>query len=269
MKSKEITIPGFSSDLTPDDRPCLSVFAQEGCGKTRLAATMPDPIGLLALDKKSKRTMEAVANEFGKRVIANSKPFISDKEAISMAMEDDVEKVKKLYAAVYGRILEDGMKLADHADIASIVVDTNSQLFEYILFSHFGRRTQIKPTSRGAANQDMIDFVNALRSKNVLLIHRAKEVWKSTGKTDRSGEAIKEPSGKFESDGFKNIGGFCTATLELTNNKKATSLESKFRVKVQTCQTNSMLEGQDLQDYGVSGEEITWPNLMTALGIGE
>jgi hypothetical protein len=269
MKAKDIKIEGFSFDLTPDDKPCLSVFAPEGCGKTRLAATMPDPIGLLAIDKKSKRTMEACAAEFGKQIIANTKPFMTDKEAIELALEEDIDKVRKAYADVYRRILHKGMALADHKDISSIVVDTNSQLFDYILFSHFGRRTQIKPTSRGAANQDMIDFISALRSKNVLLIHRAKEVWKSTGKVDKTGEQIKEPSGKFESDGYKNIGGFCTATIELTNNKKATNLDSKFRVKVVTCQTNSMLEGQDLHDYGVSGDGITWPNLMTALGIGE
>jgi len=137
-----------------------------------------------------------------------------------------------------------------------------------ILFSHFGRRNQIKPTSRGAPNQDMIDFVNALRCKNLVLIHRAKEIWKATGQVDKEGQPIKEPSGKYEQDSFKHIGGFLTANIELTSRRtKSEDLESKFRAKVVTSQSNVLLEGQDLHDYGISGENITWSNIMTILGL--
>jgi hypothetical protein len=113
----------------------------------------------------------------------------------------------------------------------------------------------------------MIDFVNAMRSKNLVLVHRSKEIWKSTGANDKDGNPIKEPSGKFEHDGFRNIGGFLTANIELTSRRMATEYETKFRAKMVTAQANVLLEGQDLHEYGISGEAITWSNIMTLLGI--
>lgn len=269
MKAKDIKIDGFTSDLSPDDKPCITVHGLDNSGKTRLAISAPDPIGVLALDKNSKRTVEKEAELLNKVVIVNSTPFLSDKEAIKLALVEDPNEVKKAYTEVYKRTLDSGMRLADHNDIRTVVIDTGSQLFDYVLFAHFGRRTQIPPTSRAAANQDMIDFMNALRSKNVVIIHRSKEIWKSTGATDKQGNPIKEPSGKFELEGFKNVGYFCTAAFELINKKTAKTLEEKFRVKVITCKTNSMLEGQDLHEYGVSGADISWDNIMTAIGVTE
>ncbi len=271
MKAKPIDIAGFTSDLSPDDKPSISIYGQECSGKTRFAITAPDPIGLMAIDKKSKRTAEAIAQSLGKVVIANSKPFLSD--AIKLALIDGessngLAEIKNSYAEVLKRVFDAGMTLASHKDVQTIVVDTCSQVFDYILFSHFGRRNQIKPTSRGAVNQDMIDFVNALRSKHLILIHRSKEVWKGTGVRDKDGNEIKEPSGKFETDGFAKIGGFVTTTLELTNVRKAGSnLDDKFHCKVVSCQTKPELEGVDLKDYGVSGEEITWDNVAAVLGM--
>src|ERR1041385_7490240 len=208
-----ISIPGCSTDLTPHDHPSISVHGQECCGKTRLAATAPGPIGLLAIDKKSRRTFQEVAGKLGTEVVVNQKPFVTDKEAIEMALLSGdnaagLTKIKATYTGVVERVFDTAMRLAEHPDIRTVVIDTCSQLFEFILYSHFGRRNQIQPTSRGAANQDLIDLVNALRSKNLVLIHRSKEIWKSTGQVDRDGKPVKEPSGRFEHDGFKNIGGF-------------------------------------------------------------
>ncbi len=270
---KQIIIPGCSTDLTPDDKPAVSCFGMEGVGKSRFAATAPGPIGLIALDKKSKRTFCDVAGQLGTQVIANIKPLMTDREAIDIAMTDGdtpagLSKIKTLYTDVVKRVMDLGMKYAEHPDIQSIVVDTNSQLFDFILFSHFGRRNQIKPTSRGAPNQDMIDFVNATRAKNLVLIHRSKEIWKSTGATDKDGQQIKEPSGKFEQDGFKNIGAFVTLNVELTSKRvKTEKLEDKFRVKVVSCQSRAMLEGHDLHEYDIAGEDITWANLMMITGV--
>ncbi len=262
-------------NLMSEDKPAISVHALESCGKTRFSATAPGPIGLLAIDRKSKATFHNIATQLGTDYIVNEKPFMTDKEAIRMAILDSndpkqLAEIKAMYTEVVERIMTTAMKFADHPDIRTIVMDTASQFFDFLLFSHFGRRNQIKPTSRGAVNQDMIDAVNALRSKNLILIHRSKELWKSTGQYDKQGEAIKEPSGKYESDGFRGIGGFVTVVLELTSKKvKTEDLSAKFRCKVVTSQSNVLLEGCDLHDFGVSGEGITWQNVLTVLGLEE
>jgi hypothetical protein len=283
MKVKEIKIRGCSSDLSPDDKPAVGLFGVEGTGKTRFAATAPDPIGLVALDKKSKRTFQAMARELGKYVVANEHPLLSDKEAMQIALIDGekpegLKKIKETYLAAHARVSELAMEFAAHPDIRTVVVDTTSQLWDWILFAHFGRRNKIPPVSRAAPNQDMIDFVNGLRSKNLVLIHRAKEIWKNTGRVDKnSGEPIKEPSGKFEQDGFKNIGGFLTMNCEMINSNRLKVekdeeeedfLGRKFNIRVLACQTNALLEGRTLDDFGLSGAGISWDNLMAVAGIG-
>ncbi len=268
-----IKIPGTTSALIPDDRPAIGVFGIEGTGKTRFAATAPGPIGLIALDKKSKRTFQDIASKLETQVISNDKPFLSDADSIRMAMisgdnPTGLLEIKNTYTTALKSIFDMACAFAAHPEIKTIVVDTCSQLFEMILFSHFGRRNQIQPTSRGAANQDMIDFVNACRSRNLVLIHRSKEIWKATGAFDKQGGAIKEPSGKFEQEGFKHIGGFLTANLEFTSKRvKTDDLSAKFRAKVVTSQSNCLMEGQDLHEYGISGSAITWDNVITVLGL--
>lgn len=274
---KAIKIEGFSSDCSPTDKPALCIFGEENVGKTRCACTAPSEggaIGYLALDKNAKRTIQEYKEMHPElNVIVNKDPMLSHQEAIKLAMLDstvpaELDKIKTSYTAVLKRTFEFGMALAAHPDVESIVVDTTSQLNDWIIFSHFGRKNQIKPTSRGAANQDMIDFINALSTKNVVLIHRAAEIWKDTGATDKEGNKIQAPSGKFKPDGFAKIGGFVTAVIELTAKRtKLDDLAMKYRAKVVTCKGNTLLEGQDLHEYGVSGSDITWDNIMTAIGL--
>lgn len=288
MKQTNINIAGFSYQPAPDDKPSVGGFGLEGTGKTRFGCTMPHDdgvIGVLAIDKKSKRTFQQMAELMDVPYVANTKPFISDRDLVRMALlshDDEVDKeskqqqVRKFYRDVVDSVFEAGEKLVLSPNVESIITDTAAQLFQWILFKHFGRAVKIPPTSRGDANQDMIDFINMMRAKNTLFINRASEVWKDTGRVDKQGNAIKEPTGRYEPDGFRGIGGHLTVNLEFQNkavgavdrgNGTEAALAKKFRVKVHKCQTNALLEGMDLETYGLSGEEITWDNLMTVIGF--
>lgn len=269
---KQIQIEGFSTNTTPGDKPTLSVYGEEGSGKTRFAATAPDPIGLLPLDRKSKRTFDAIKKELKKYVLTpTEKEYIKPKDAIKLSMLNSEDKtqlatIKETYAGLYKRVLEDAMKLADHPDIQSIVVDSNSQLWDWILFSHFGRRNQIESYQRGAPNQDLVDFINALKHKNLILIHRASEIWKDTGEVDKQGRKKQAPTGKFKADGCSKLGYLITCEIELISKTKATNLDDKFKVRIRECQNNPLIEGEVMDEYGLIGEELNWDNLMTAIG---
>lgn len=268
---KQIVIEGFTADLTPDDKPAVSIYGSEGTGKTRFAATAPDPIGLLALDKKSKRTFQKVATAMGKQVLVNKEDYISGKDAIKLAMLDtnvDAQRkeIKAFYGKLFEKVMDTGLALASHPDIQTIVIDTATQLWDWIMFSHFGRRNQVESFQRGAPNQDMIDLINALKNKNLILIHRAKDEWKDTGEVDSQGRKKQAPSGKFQAEGFGKIGYFATVICELTSTAKASEADDKFKIKLVKCQLNSLLEGQDMGEYSLKGEAITWENLMAVIG---
>ncbi len=271
---KVIQIEGFTADLTPDDKPAVSIYGPEGTGKTRFAATAPGPIGLLALDKKSKRTFQKVASAMEKQVVVNKEDYISGKDAIKLAMLDtNVEaqrkQIKEFYGKLFEKVMETGLALASHPDIETIVIDTATQLWDWIMFSHFGRRNQVESYQRGAPNQDMIDLINALKNKNLVLIHRAKDEWKDTGEVDSQGRKKQAPSGKFQAEGFTKMGYFATVICELSAAPKASEPDDKFKIKLVKCQPNSLLEGQDMAEYGLRGESITWENVMTVIGAEE
>ena len=277
---KQIQIPGFTQDLRPNTRPAIVVYGNENVGTTRFGTTAPcddGAIGWIAIDRNSKITAEEHKIKRGLPIVVNKDPFITHEESMQVALEDNPEKVKEVYKRVVGRLFDQAIALAKHPDIESIVIDRISQVFDFILFSHFGRRNQIESFQRGASNQDLIDLVEGLGHKNLVLCAKATEIWADTGevitKGPRAGEKKQAPTGKFKPDGFGNIGRFVTAVIELTNKKtKAVGeddeekLKDKFRAKIITAKYSPLLEGQDLKDYGISGEEISWSNVLMVLG---
>lgn len=274
---REIRIEGFTDNTHPDNKPAVCVYGLENVGKTRFGCTAPcteGVVGYMSLDVNSKRTVDEYHSRNGMKVVVNTKPLMTDKDAIRIArldasIADQLAEVRNLYGDVVNRVFEHATRLVESADVESIVIDTASQLNDWITFSHFGRKSQIKPTSRAAANQDFIDFINMLRPKNTVLIHRSSEIWKDTGVKDKEGLMIQAPCGKFKPDGFRGIGGYVTAVCEMTAERIPNqSLEQKYRLRVMTCKGNTLMEGQDLHEYGVSGEAITWDNLMLAIGLG-
>lgn len=277
---KQITIEGFSYDATPDTKPAICVYGPENCGKSRFGCTAPHDdglIGWLALDKNSKGAVEEYkrVNKVN-HILVNTKPFMSHAEAIKVAMIEKPAETKAIYKDVVGRIFDAGMALAGNSNIESIVVDDGSQFFDNILFSHFGRRNQIESFMRGAPNNDFIDFVNALGSKNLVMICRGAEVWGDTGEVDKEGKKKQAPTGNLKPDGFGKIGKFMTAVIELTARRKkpttddaAEALKEKYHCRVVTCKGDTLLEGQDLEPFGVCGEEITWDNVVAVLRAKE
>lgn len=277
---KQVNVPGFTSDTKPNTKPAIVVFGSENTGTTRFGTTAPcdqGVIGWLAIDRNSKITVEEQKEKNGLPILINKEPLLSHDESMLMALEDNPEKVKECYKKVIERVFNQTIALAKHPDVESIVIDRASQVFDFILFSHFGRRNQIESFQRGASNQDMIDLITGLGHKNLVLCAKATEIWADTGETitkgSRAGEKKQAPTGKFKPDGFSQISRFVTAVIELTNKKgKLTGdddeekLKEKFRAKVITCKRSVLMEGRDLYDYGISGEEITWDNVMMLLG---
>lgn len=276
---KEIKIEGFTYDSTPENKPAICVFGEENVGKSRFGCTAPHEdgvIGWLALDKNSKGAVDDYKKATGADyIMVNSVPFLSHKEAIKVALLDNPDETKKIYKEVVSRLFDRATDLAGHKSIESIVIDDGSQFFDYLLFSHFGRRNQIESYQRGGVNNDFIDFLNAMGSKNLVMVCRGAEIWADTGQVDKQGKKIQAPTGRLKPEGFGKIGKFMTATLELTAKRKKPSsqdskeaLEEKYRVKVVTCKGNTLLEGQDLAEYGVSGQNITWENILAVTGTG-
>lgn len=232
MMQKTISIKGFSVNPKADDQLAIAVFGEQGSGKTRFAITAPDPIGFIPLDRKSRKTVDKIAKDLDKTVVMPDKDYIRVAEPMRLSvMKPDAAKV--YYRQHVDAVKHAAFTLAAHADIKTIVVDTGTQLWEDILFAHFGRTDRIMPRDRGPANQEMIDFLNALSHKNLIITHKAKEIWKSD-----------KPTGKYELAGFPHIGYHVNTMIEFVcdQNKKIDESD-RFYINVLLCQDNPDIQG--------------------------
>jgi hypothetical protein len=277
---KEVKITGFTYDSTPDSKPALCVFGETNVGKSRFGCTAPHEdglIGWLALDKNSKAAVDDYKRQHNADyIVVNDKPFMTNVQAVKIAMNDKPAEAKALYKDILNKIFDAGMALAEHKDVESIVVDDGSQLFDIVLFSHFGRRNQIESFMRGAPNNDFIDFITAMGSKNLCMVSRGADIWADTGEVGADGKKKQAPTGRLKPEGFNKLDKFMTAVIELSAKRKkpstedrAEALREKYRCRIVTCKGDTLLEGQDLEPFGVCGEEITWDNVMSVIRARE
>lgn len=255
---KASTIPGFDR-VAPHTGFALAVFGPDGSGKTRLIAQMQayhqergKDTACLVLDAKTRDTLQQVCDELGCSMpLTNTDDYVKPKDAMKLALNDETtdagkQEIKKFYTEVNARIFADAVKLAGHENIAGLSFDPFTEFYDYIFFEHFGRKNQIPALSRTAPNQQVIDLIKAVRHKDLILTHRQGEIWRATGRSDKDGNSIKEPSGSFKLQGYNDIGYQVSCIIQLKKNLKKVGVE-RFSADVHQCQKNVAIEGE--KDY--------------------
>ena len=259
---------GFSTNTEPDDKVAIALFGKEGSGKTRFCCTAPDPIGFIPLDRKTRRTVNSINKELGKQIYMPDDDFVRVSNPMKLAtLKDSCGSsmptkspgghlccAKHYYRQHVNAVKQAAFTLYEHPSIRTIIIDTGTQLWEDMLFAEFGRSQRIMPRDRGAVNQEMIDLLNCLSGKNLIITHKAKEVWKND-----------HPTGKFEVAGFPHIGYHVNAMVEMAvDAKKKAEDQGRFNLNVHLCQSNPDIQGPNgtglLQD-----DAISFPMLALAM----
>lgn len=266
MKEKNIKIEGFQSLSESPKRLVIAAFGIQGAGKTRFGITAPDPIGIIPTNRKTRATAVEMQKELDKVVILPEKDFIRHASPMEiMALEDpkdsEQKKVKQYYAQHVRNMMMAAYRLAQHPDIRTIVIDDFSQFCEDVLFKHFGRTWRIIPRDRGAFNQDIIDFINAISNKHVILTHKQQEIW--------SGGDDGKPTGRFKAKGFGDIGYHCNVVIEMKKNLNWSEnghgpIPWKYSLDIKDCQANPELEGPQGKDL-LTDDLINFTQLACAI----
>lgn len=270
---KAISIEGFDR-VEPSTGFALAAFGPDGSGKTRLIAQaqaeayMEDlETGVIVLDAKTRDTLKQECDLLGVPMpLTNKTDYVTPRDAMKLALIDEEspagrKEIMEFYAKVIARIYADAIKLADHKQIMTISVDPFTEMYDYMFFEHFGRKTQVPQISRSAVNQRAIDFVKAIRHKNLILTHREGALYVDKGQRDKEGKVVKEDSGRKKLQGYNDIGYQVSAIIQMKADSKK-SAPDKFSVDVIKSQLNVALEGE--KDY-FSGKEITWQAIKGAL----
>lgn len=270
---KAISIEGFDR-VEPSTGFALAIFGPDGGGKTRLIAQAQAEAyledmetGVIVLDAKTRDTLKQECDALGVPMpLTNKRDYVTPQDAMRLALLDEESKegraeVMKFYAGVVDKIYKDAIRLADHKSIMTVSVDPFTEFYDYMFFEHFGRKTQIPALSRTAVNQRAIDFIKAIRHKNLILTHRQGEVWADKGQRDKEGKVVKEPTGRFKLQGYNDIGYQVSGIIQMLADPKQKAPD-KFSVDVIKCQLNVALEGE--KKY-LQGEDITWQAIKGAL----
>lgn len=248
---KIINIPGFTNDIasTTDNSLVIAAYGLEGSGKTRLLATMPGPVGVIPCDRKSRATIKKEMEQLGRKDIFMPKDdFIrhDNPTKLGLLKPDDA---MKYYGEHVKAIMEASYTLLNHPDIRSVAVDGGSQLWEDILFKHYGRNQRIMPRDRGPANQDMIDFLAAMTGKHFAITLKADNKWVN----DKPVEGLLEPKG------MRQMGFHVTLIVEMRHNERYNpsvereEFQWQFQAQVKHCQMEPLLQ---LAENGTLRDEM-------------
>lgn len=252
-------IPGFSQDLGTPDEACWGIFGAEGTGKTRLLTTAGewaaerDQIpGWIVCDRKTKQTIRKVCSEMGIQVpMMYQEDFVSQKDALTLAGNDDEKECKRIYMAAQRKLIEATVLLGKSDHINPIVIDSGTQLWDWIAYAHFGKKQDAgRARVWGPPKQDWTDLVDSLRHKTLCITLRAKDVWRDDKKTDN-----------LTWDGPPHLGYHTTSVIRMRQYKDDEG-DRHFALDIVQSQDNKGLESVD----GVLlDDDITFANLYSLL----
>lgn len=232
------------------DKLALGSFGHAGTGKTQLigSALTVGNVGVIPLDRKTRRTLSKSLDTYaayGHKIFFPPEDFIRHAKPMELALMDE-EKAKKYYTDHLARIEDALFTLAENKSIDVIAIDSGTQLWEDILFKHYGRAQRIMPRDRGPANQDMRDILNALQHKHLIITHQAAEVWRND-----------KPTGKYEWSGWSKMDYYCNTMVEHTYDEK----KGEYGLTVRLCQDRPDLIGEQI----ATDEDITFATLGTMI----
>lgn len=256
-------------------------FGEDFSGKTRLGVTGPSVIGIAPLDKKTRDTALKTKNEFGRHILLPKTDLMRGSGNISVRagwgtnielteteLNKRVEETKKDYRAHVNIVKDCVWALHDHKDVQLIMIDLFEQLCNDIYYAHYGRVQAFVRSIGGSkkfrdtkeADQEIVDFVNSLNRKHVVLLHRSKDEYvddKATGRKVWSG--------------YRHLGHASTLIIEHVVNKKYDPISDdpnknfKYGLNIRKCLANVELEGPDgqvLQGGGLRDDFINFSTLM-------
>lgn len=239
----------------------IASFGDGGVGKTRFGVTAPG-LGVIPLNGKCRATVERARAELSpdKRIWFPKTDLLRHANPMRLAMMEPYCEIKKVvgveapaccarhyYRWHVNRVKDAVWTMAEHPDIRTIMIDDCTQLYEDILYAHYGRANRISEdkTVYGPPNQEMIDLINTLQDVHLILVHQAKDEYK--GKVATGRDTVK---------GFREVGFYVNTLVEFSRDL----VKQQFQLSVRLCQDNASLHGDRGKNL-LTDDNITFADL--------
>jgi hypothetical protein len=266
---KEVEIAGVEmvSDFGDDGAHfVIGTCGPGGAGKSRLAVSGPDLTAIIPTDRKTRHTVEAAMREYGKKfgtnILLPKEDLVSSAVNPVLLMKMDEKQIKELYRAKVDRIKDIVWSFYSHDDVRLICIDSFGQLCKDIEFALYGRDGhRVKRIGgnlykdKSEAAQEVIDFINSISGKFLILTHKGKAEYKNDKAT-----------GRWTWEGFKYLANHCEVILEQESNPKWNPDSDKedeqwqWAATFQQCQSNTQLQATSnrrvLTDEMITFEQV-------------
>lgn len=283
IASQPISLPGFSRTRTKREQPAIAVFGPESTGKTALCVsaglwarehgTTP---GWLITERKTEKTVEDRSCELNLEMPFISDPFIWPEEAAQIIRldrwirgkdENGKEvlnadpKIMEIYSTITARFFDAAATLAREPGIEPIIIDSGTNIYNWISYSHNGRKQGIgMRTKWGPPQSDWEDLLTGLQHKLTLVTFRSQDEWTGSGNN-------RETTGRQIPDGPKTLGYTVTSQIRLAFDKHRSLLKdetfvNRFSLDVWESQDNKGVAGVNSI---LKGNQITFLNLLSLL----
>jgi hypothetical protein len=242
----------------------LGIFGDRGVGKTRLLCTAPGAVGIVPLNGKCRPTIERAAAELcpDKKIYFPAQDLIRHARPMELAMLNPDCENRKLVIGIpapmccarhyyrwhVNRVKDALWTLAEKPDIRTLCIDDGTQLYEDILYAHYGRANRIsdKKTAYGPVNTEMIEIINSVKNqKHLIIVNQAKEEYRGEVGTGRDTVS-----------GFKSLGFHMSVMAEMERDPKS----GTFYLSVRSCQEKASL-------YGDGGSKLLKNDDITFLDL--
>lgn len=225
-------IGGFSLNHSSKYRPRLvvSIAGLDKSGKSHFALTAPGPIAYANYDTG----LEGVVEKFKKK----GKQVYSKDYRIVIPSGASIQETATKADSVWKELKDDVRAAYKSTIIRTVVGDTESEWWEHIRLSRFGKLTQVMPHHYGQVNSEYRDFLNEVydSDKNLILLGKLKEEWENYVGTD--GKEKGRKTGRLERVGFKEIPYVVQVNCITRFNK-----DSGFEIEIVNCRQNPDIAG--------------------------
>jgi hypothetical protein len=226
----------METEPSPTELPRL-LLATDGpqkSGKTHFALTAPGPIGLINFDLG----LEGMIDKFYAKNKTIGVKTIRIPEKLT---QDNAKECYKEFKTTYDKLLAS-------PQVRTVVVDTGTDLWDIMRMASLGALEKIPPMKYKSVNQDYKQLIRRAYDspgKNLILIHKISELYKSMGKTSSNGNDVQEWDGvSMKRDGFKQTGYLIQANLSHRWDK----VKGQSITEVLDCRMDMALAGQEFPD---------------------
>jgi hypothetical protein len=224
---EDFTSHGFttvSAEVTP--RLIMALSGLEKTGKTYHALTAPAPIAYFSLDFGEDGVIQPFA---AKKAILRK-----DYKMPAIRKSNDRAKAMEQATEVWESFKDDYLFALDNC--RTVIVDTETEVYELIRLARFGKLEQVKPHHYGPLFRELKEVIikAAYESNcNVILLQRLKKEFKDD-----------KWSGQYEVSGYSGI----PYDVQV-NCRTYIDGRGRFRLYIDNCRQNATLRGKSLLDF--------------------